>query len=111
MAGTDRQEWIAALPFSPRDSLLGRMSKVGGTLVLTHETLVFEPLMRLGRRLELPLAEIAGVSAFAEKPARVRVTPRHGKPIVFAVIPSRSTPAWSDDPSARDEAVTAIRAA
>ena len=107
----ERREWFAGLPWSSRDSLLGRMSKVGGTLVLTDEALAFQPLMKLGSRQELPLSEIAEVDAFAEKPARLQITRKRGKPIVYAVIPSRSTPAWSDDASARDDAVAAIRAA
>jgi len=108
---TDRREWIAGLPWSSRDSLLGRMSKVGGKLVLTSDGVTFEPLMKLGRRYDLRLAEIADVSAFAEKPPRLRITPRRDKPVVYAVVPSRSTPTWSDDASARDSAVAAIRAA
>ena len=106
-----RQEWIAALPFSSGDSLAGRLSKLGGTLVLSDETLVFKPLGRLGRRKEIRLADIEAVDAFAEKPARLRVSPKNANPMVFAVIPTRGTPAWSDDASARDDAIAAIRSA
>ena len=103
--------WVAGLPFSTGSSVLGRMAKTGGTLILTDHALVFDPLVEESRTREWPLSEIAEVAEYGSKPARLRLVLRHGDPVVLAVIPKRTTPMWSDDTSARDEALAAIHAA
>jgi hypothetical protein len=114
MPARDRErEWVAALQFSADLSFAGRLSKLTGTLVLTDDAIVFRPLAGLGRRKEIRLEDIEDVRAFAAKPPRLRVTPRGAKPVMFAIVPKRTTWAWawSEDTSARDTAVAAIRAA
>ena len=114
MPTRDRErEWVAAVQFSSELSFVGRLSKLTGTLVLTDHATLFRPLAGLGRRTEIRLTDIEDVCAFAVKPPRLRVTPRDAEPIMFAVVPKRTTWAWagSEDASARDSALAAIRAA
>ncbi len=111
MPSDERREWIAAVPFSSGDSLAGRLSKVGGTLQLSNDAVTFKPLAGLGRRKTIALAEIDDVDAYADKPPRLKITPRNGKPLVLMVVPKRSTSIRSMDTGARDAALEAIRAA
>jgi hypothetical protein len=104
------REWIGFIPFSSGSSFLGRLSLIGGMLVLTSDAVVFKPLGRFGRRKIIPLTEILDVSAYAERPPRLRISVRGRKPLVLGVVPTRTTPTWSVDATTRDEAVTAIRA-
>src|SRR3954451_12656886 len=53
--------WVAAVPFSSGSALFGRLRLVGGTLVLSEHTVMFEPLARLGRRKAIPLTDIQRV--------------------------------------------------
>jgi hypothetical protein len=62
-------------------------------------------------RAEAEVGGPRGSEPFAEKPARLRLTSRQSKPLVLMVLPHRITPMWSEDVSARDDAVTAINAA
>jgi hypothetical protein len=104
-------EWVAAIPVSSGNSFAGRLSALGGTLVLTDDSVVFKPLFRLGIVRRRRLADLEAASPFAEKPARLRLTSRKAKPMVLMVLPHRITPMWSEDASARDDAVAAINAA
>ena len=110
----DRErQWVAAIQFSSELSFVGRLSKQTGTLRLTDDAIMFTPTAHLGRRTGIRLTDIEDVCAFAVKPPRLRVTLRHAEPIMFAVVPRRTTWAWawSKDTSARDSALAAIRAA
>ncbi len=102
--------WAAGLPFSTGTSLAGRLCLVGGTLTLTAGEVTFRPLGGLGRVRRFALADIESVTAYATKPPRLRIAPRGGKPVVFMVLPDRSTSVWSTDTSARDDALAAINA-
>jgi hypothetical protein len=105
------REWIAFIPFSRGSSFLGRLSLVGGTLVLTDDAVLFRPLAKIGRAKEIPLYDVDDVTAFADGSPRLRISARRRKPLVLGVFPTRTTPVWSRDTSARDDAVAAIRAA
>ena len=48
--------------------------------------------------------------ALAENPPRLRLTAMNVKSLSLIVLPRRVTPAWSNDTSARDDAVAAIAA-
>ncbi len=102
---------MAAIPFSPGTSFAGRFSTMGGTLVLTDDSVVFKPLFRLGIVRRRMLADLEAASPSAEKPPRLRLTSRQAKPLVLMVLPHRITPMWSEDASARDDAAAAINAA
>jgi hypothetical protein len=104
------REWIAALPFARAKSGLGRLSLVGGTLALTDDAIVFRPLMHLGRKRVLPLAEVTDVAAFAEKPPRLVIAVQQ-REHVFIVAQNRTTPVWNSDTTARDDAVAELAAA
>ena len=106
-----RTEWVAAIPFSSGTSFAGRLSKLGGTLVLTNDSVVFKPLAHIGRTRIRSLQNLEAVSQFAEKPPRLRLTSTDAKPLTLTVLPRRLTPVWSNDASARDDAVAAIAAA
>lgn len=43
------RSWKAGLPWSTADSFAGRLSKLGGTLVMTDTEVVFKPPWHLGR--------------------------------------------------------------
>jgi hypothetical protein len=105
------KEWVAALPFSSGTSLAGRLSKLGGTLSLIDDEVVFTPLWGLGRTRRIPLREIDGVTASGDRPPRLRIRLTRGKPVVLLVLPKRSASIRSDDASARDNAVATIEAA
>jgi hypothetical protein len=114
MDGTGEQrctEWVAGIPFSSGTSFAGRLSRLGGTLVLTNDSVVFRPLAHLGRTRTLSLGNLEAVSRFAERPPRLRLTSTDAKPLTLMVLSRRATPAWSGDVSARDDAVAAIAAA
>jgi hypothetical protein len=106
-----RTEWVAGIPFSSGTSFAGRLSKLGGTLLLTNDSVVFKPLARMGRTRTWSLESLEAVSAFAERPPRLRLTSRDAEPLILMVLPRRATPVWSHDASARDDAVAAIAAA
>jgi hypothetical protein len=103
-------EWVASLPFSSGTSLAGRISMLGGTLALTDEEVTFTPLAGLGRIRRFALADIERVTAYANKPPRLRIAPKRGRAVVLMVFPSRTTTVWSQDTSARDEAIATINA-
>ena len=105
------REWVAGLPWSSGSSFVGRLSKVGGTLALTHDAVTFLPLGGLGRNRELLLSQITEVDPFADKPPRLSIAMRDGRKLVFIVVPTRTSSIGSRDTSARDDAVEAIRAA
>jgi hypothetical protein len=107
---SEDQHWVAGLPFSSGTGFAGRLSKWGGTLVLTDEAVGFARLGDTEPDRRIPLTEVVEVSAYADKPPRLRITPRTGKPLVMMVSRSRRATARSADTSARDEAVIAIRA-
>lgn len=121
-----KHTWVAGIPWSQKDSFAGRLSKLGGNLVLTDCRLMFEPLKapKLGGGLKgleleflrgmkaLPLDRIAEVERFSAKPPpRLRVRVRTGEQVVLAVMAKRSATIFSGDASARDEAVATISAA
>lgn len=101
-------EWVAALPFSAANSLFGRLSIVGGTLTLTTDLVIFTPLLGLGRTQRFPLREIDKVAAFADNPPRLKIRFRTRRPLVLMVAPTRTTTIFTQDSSARDEAVASI---
>lgn len=103
--------WVAALPFSSGGSVLGRLSKVGGTLSLNEGAVTFTPLWRLGRTRRIALRDIAGVTPLGDRPPRLRIELVRGEPVVFMVLPRRSATVQSRDVSARDDAVASIEAA
>jgi len=100
---------VAGLPFSSGLSFAGRLSKQGGNLLLTDEGVGFVELGDTKPLRLIPFDEIEEVSAYANKPPRLRITLRTGKPLVMMVGRSRWMTARSEDTSARDEAVAAIR--
>jgi hypothetical protein len=102
-------EWVAGLPFSRGLSLAGRLSKVGGTLMLTDDSLIFRPVGDLGRKRGFLLSEIRDVTAYADRPPRLLITPHSGSPLPLIVLPRRLSTMWADS-SARDEAVSVIGA-
>jgi hypothetical protein len=101
MMDTMKREWVASIPW-------GRISMLGGTLALTDEAVTFTPLGALGRERRFPLNDVEGVSPVADRPPRLRVTTAGGKSLVLMVLPSRGTPVWTRDTSARDQAVEVI---
>jgi len=105
------KEWASGIPFSSGTSFAGRLSRLGGTLLLTDNSVVFKPLAHMGLTRTRSLENIETVSAFADKPPRLRLTSRNAKPLVLFVLPRRTTSMWSEDTSARDDAVAAIGAA
>lgn len=98
------------MPFSEGRSLAGRLSKVGGTLVLTGDAVMFKPVGGLGQARSFPLTDIHEVSAYADRPPRLRVSTRDGRALVLMVLASRAASMWSKDTSARDDAVAKINA-
>ncbi|MCW2983528.1 MAG: hypothetical protein JWR63_1098 [Conexibacter sp.] len=110
-AARSTREWIAGIPFSRGSSFFGRLSLVGGTLVLTDEAVLFRPLVGLGRAKEIPLSDIDDVSGYLDGSPRLQILARGCKPLVLGVVPTRTTTFWSSDTSARDDAVAAISAA
>ncbi|BCJ75906.1 hypothetical protein ACFQY4_17530 [Catellatospora bangladeshensis] len=103
-------EWVASLPFSSGTSFAGRLAMLGGTLALTEQDLTFTPLIGLGRIRRFALADIESVAVHADKPPRLRIALKRGSAVVLMVTSSRATPVWSQDASARDEAIMAINA-
>jgi hypothetical protein len=97
--------------FSSGASFAGRLSKLGGTLLLTNDSVVFKPLARMGSTRTRSLESLEAVSVLAERPPRLRLTSRDAEPLILIVAPRRATPVWSHDASARDDAVAAIAAA
>jgi hypothetical protein len=100
--------WVASIPLSPRNSLAGRFSMLGGTLALTDEGVTFTPLGGIGRSRWFALRDIRSVEAVADRPPRLRLTSKQGRSIVLMVFSERNTPVWSRDNAARDQAVSAI---
>jgi hypothetical protein len=109
-AAEDRREWVAAVPWSAGTGFAGRLSKVGGTLVLTADAVAFKPFGGIGRRRTVPLGDVAEVAPVADMPPRLRITLRDGDRIVLMVMPSRTSTSHSGDTSARDDAIAAISA-
>jgi hypothetical protein len=109
--GLRQTEWVAGIPFSSGTSFAGRLSRLGGTLLLTEDTLVFKPLGGMGRTRTWRLINLEAVNAFADNPPRLRLTSTDAKPVILMVLPRRATPVWSHDASARDDAVAVIAAA
>lgn len=103
-----QQQWVASIPLSSGMSFAGRISMLGGTLTLTDDEVVFTPLLGLGRTRRFALGDIQQLEALADRPPRLRVTATKGRSLVLMVLPSRNTPVWSHDSSARDEAVAAV---
>jgi hypothetical protein len=103
--------WVAGIPFSSGGSFAGRLSRLGGTLWLTEDTLVFKPLGGMGRTRTWKLGNLEAVNAFADNPPRLRLISTDAKPVILMVLPRRATPVWSHDGSARDDAVAVIAAA
>lgn len=99
----DRHEWVASVAW-------WRISMLGGTLTLADESLTFTPLAGLGRTRRFALADVGRVTVVADKPPRLQVTTMSGKSMILMVLPSRNTPVWTPDTSARDQAVTEINA-
>lgn len=83
---------------------------LGGTLALTEQDLTFTPLIGLGRIRRFALGDIECVTVHADKPPRLRIALKRGSAVVLMVAPSRTTTVWSQDTSARDEAIAAINA-
>ncbi|MEH0938881.1 hypothetical protein [Micromonospora psammae] len=108
MSGNDA--WVASLPFSSGTSLAGRLSMLGGTLALTDEDVTFTPLAGLGRVRRIALTDIESVTAYADRPARLRIATKRNRAVVLMVAPTRKTAVWSQDTSARDDAIAAINA-
>jgi hypothetical protein len=106
-----RNEWAAGVPFGSGNSLTGRLSKLGGTLSLADDQVIFKPLWHLGRTRRIAMREIDAVSAFGDKPRRLRIQLTSGKRLVFFALPRRMASIRSDDVSARDKAVASIEAA
>lgn len=100
------RQWIAGRPFSAT----GRLNRVGGRLVLRGDELSFRPLLGLGIPLKFKLSDISHVTATQNKPAKLMIHLRNGRSVIFMVVPTRGTFVWSDDTSARDEAVSVISA-
>ncbi len=109
--GLRQTEWVAGIPFSAGASFAGRLSRLGGTLVLMEDTVVFKPLGGMGRTRTWRLRNLEAVNAFADNPPRLQLTSTDAKPVILMVLPRRATPMWSHDASARDDAVAVIAAA
>lgn len=122
------QAWVAGVPWSQTDSFRGRLSKFGGTLVLTNQRLLFEPLkpprlkpggpltgwdlMFLQAAKGLDPSQIVSVEPFGTKPPpRLKLRLGTGEELVLAVMPSRRSTMFSKGTSARDEAISSISAA
>jgi hypothetical protein len=103
------RQWIASVPMSSKRSFWGRMAKLGGTMELTADEVVFTPLLGLGRVRRWRLRDIAGISPDGRRPPRLRMTFSNGKSAAFIVVPRRSSTALTRDGSARDEAIAAVR--
>jgi hypothetical protein len=104
------RQWPAALPLTSGLSVLGRLSRVGGTLVVTDDMVVFKPLAHLGRTRSFRLSDIEDVTTYASKPPRLRLTPYQRSPLTLAVSSYRMSSIETIDTSARDDAVTLIKA-
>lgn len=100
--------WTASLPYSAGSSFFGRLALVGGTLTLTADSVIFTPLLRLGRTRRVPLRDIDSVVAFADRPPRLKIIHQAGRPLVLMVLPSRLALNFMPNSSARDEAVASI---
>ncbi|OZM71992.1 hypothetical protein CFN78_17815 [Amycolatopsis antarctica] len=100
--------WVAGLPYSQRRTLPGRLCRLGGTLRLEDEELVFEPIGGIGRTRRLPLRQIVAVRAFADSPPRLSIETADGRGLVLMIAANRLTPVWTRDTSTRDRAVAAI---
>jgi hypothetical protein len=101
-------EWIAGVPFRAKNARPWPLSKVGGTLTLTGDALAFRPLLGLGRTHRFDLTDITEATACGDRPPRLRVRTRDGRGSAYIVAPTRGTPVWSVDTSARDSALDAI---
>ncbi|WP_409186525.1 hypothetical protein F9C11_20740 [Amycolatopsis sp. VS8301801F10] len=99
-------EWYAGRPFTIR----GRLVRTGGKLILDENSVRFMPLYGLGLRRRYGLEDIVAVEPVQNVPPKLQLRLRDGSSAVFAVFVERSSPVWSDDASARDEAVAAISA-
>jgi hypothetical protein len=108
---TDDRTWVAGKPFSSKESFFGRLSLVGGTLILTSDRVTFKPIGGMGRSKKFLLTDLTAVDSLGDKPPRLRITSRDGDSLVIMVGSSRSDSMSSQDTSARDEAVAAITAA
>lgn len=115
-----REAWVAGIP-----SRSGRTAKWGGTLVLTDQRLIFEPLkvpavshdMFMGvlgpeYRIVCPLSELDRAEAAPDSRSLLRVHSRSGETVDFLIAAGRFTPLWSrKNTVARDGACDAIRRA
>jgi hypothetical protein len=99
-----RCSWGAGLPFRPRHSVLGRLSRLGGKLTLTDTSIDFRPLAGLGVVRSFLLDDIATIEEFGSRPPRVLITMNDGAEFIAAVMTKRTSPAWSGDTSGRDDA-------
>lgn len=114
------EAWVAGIP-----SRSGRRAKWGGTLVLTDQRLIFEPLQvptmagdvpmgTLGaeRRLAYALSDLEYVEAVPDSRALLRLHTRLGQTADFLIAAGRVTPLWSrKNTVARDAAVGTINRA
>jgi hypothetical protein len=82
---------------------------LGGTLALADEAVTFAPLAGFGRTRRFALEDVEEISVVADRPPRLRITTIGGKSMTLLVLPSRNTPVWTRDTSARDQAVTEIK--
>ena len=125
-------EWIASIPFGKNS---GRFAKTGGTLILTSDRVIFEPLLAAAKlpspphsgiilkplkamlradRTIFELSELGSVEALPERGApRLRLTCKSGTTLILAVLAKRSVNAFGDQAEnrrARENAVQSIQA-
>lgn len=115
-----QEAWVAGIP-----SRGGRRAKWGGTLVLTDQRLIFEPLavpavshdMFMGvmgpeYRIVCPLSELDQAEAAPDSRALLRLHSRSGQTVDLLIAAGRLTPLWSrKNTVARDAACETIRRA
>jgi hypothetical protein len=106
-----RGKWIVAYPFGSGRGVLGRFSKLGATLSLTDDELRIAPLAGFGRQRTIRLDDVLSVESAGERPPRLTIMSRDGKPITLLVLDRRMRAIWNKRSAARDDALRQITAA
>ncbi len=80
----------------------------GGVLRLGTDALTFEPRWGLGQTRTIPLDQVSGVREFGERPPRIELSLRSGERVTIMVFPKLISFVWSDDATARDDALARV---
>jgi hypothetical protein len=104
-----RQQWRGNVPMFPqRRGVLGRVGRVGGTLVLEGDTLRFKPIVPWRSERVVALADVVDLNPAPEDPPRVVLVTSDGIRHVFVIARGRWTTVFDRRTDVSEAASSAI---